>query len=156
MSKLNHTKQRIVVKVGTSLLTSSSPRLDVAAISHLVNQIASLHKQGHVITLVSSGACAAGKEKTGKVSGFAGVAERQIYASVGQSRLMNIYDKLFSEHSITIAQALLTKHDLADRSGYLNARNTLLALQDLGIICIVNENDVVAIDEVREREIWRK
>ena len=152
MSKLNHTKQRIVVKVGTSLLTSSSPRLDVAAISHLVNQIASLHKQGHVITLVSSGACAAGKEKTGKVSGFAGVAERQIYASVGQSRLMNIYDKLFSEHSITIAQALLTKHDLADRSGYLNARNTLLALQDLGIICIVNENDVVAIDEVREEK----
>ncbi|MDD4230585.1 MAG: glutamate 5-kinase [Dehalococcoidales bacterium] len=148
----NNKKQRIVVKVGTSLLTGSSPRLDAAAISRLVAQIAALQKEGYVITLVSSGACAAGKEKTGKVRGFAGVAERQIYASVGQSRLMNIYDKLFGEHGITIAQALLTKHDLSDRAGYLNARNTLLALQGLGIVCIVNENDVVAIDEVREEK----
>jgi glutamate 5-kinase len=152
MPKRNHKKQRIVVKVGTSLLTGSSPRLDPDSISNLVNQIAALHKNGFEVILVSSGACAAGKEKTGKVTGFAGVAERQIYASVGQSRLMNVYEKLFSEHSITVAQALLTKHDLSDRSGYLNARNTLLALLDLGIICIVNENDVVAIDEVREEK----
>ncbi|MDD2252021.1 MAG: glutamate 5-kinase [Dehalococcoidales bacterium] len=152
MSKNNLKKQRIVIKVGTSLLTSSSPRLDGAAISRLVDQLVDLHNEGYEITLVSSGACAAGKEKTGKVRGFAGVAERQIYASIGQSRLMNVYEKLFGAHKITIAQALLTKHDLSDRSGYLNARNTLMALQDLRIICIVNENDVVAIDEVREEK----
>lgn len=152
MSKNNLNKQRIVVKVGTSLLTNSSPRLDGEAISRLVDQLAALHDEGYEITLVSSGACAAGKEKTGKVRGFAGVAERQIYASIGQSRLMNVYEKLFGAHGITIAQALLTKHDLSDRAGYLNARNTLLALQDLRVICIVNENDVVAIDEVREEK----
>jgi glutamate 5-kinase len=152
MTSNNNTRQRIVIKVGTSILTSSSPRLDPAAISRLVSQIAFLQKKGHELILISSGACAAGKEKTGKVTGFAGIAERQIYASVGQSRLMNIYEELFNEHGITIAQALITKRDLSDRSGYLNARNTFLALLDLGIVCIVNENDVVAIDEMREEK----
>lgn len=152
MTSNNNTRQRVVIKVGTSILTSSSPRLDPAAISRLVSQIAFLQKKGHELILVSSGACAAGKEKTGKVTGFAGIAERQIYASVGQNRLMNVYEESFNEHGITIAQALLTKHDLSNRSGYLNARNTFLALLDLGIVCIVNENDVVAIDEVREEK----
>ena len=152
MTSNNNTRQRVVIKVGTSILTSSSPRLDPAAISRLVSQIAFLQKKGHELILISSGACAAGKEKTGKVTGFAGIAERQIYASVGQSRLMNIYEELFNEHGLTIAQALITKRDLSDRSGYLNARNTFLALLDLGIVCIVNENDVVAIDEVREEK----
>jgi glutamate 5-kinase len=73
-----------------------------------------------------------------------------VLASVGQSRLMNAYDRLFSRHSITVAQALLTKSALADRAGYLNARNTLLALLELGVVCIVNENDVISIDEIRE------
>ncbi|MBN1369768.1 MAG: glutamate 5-kinase [Dehalococcoidaceae bacterium] len=142
--------KRIVVKVGTNLLTNATARLDIACITRLVDQLAALHLDGYEITLVSSGACAAGKEKTGRVRGLAEIAERQVYASVGQSRLMNIYEKLFGKHSITIAQALLTKHDLSDRAGYLNARNTLLALQDLDIMCIVNENDVVSIDEIRE------
>lgn len=142
--------KRIVVKVGTNLLTNSTARLDIAWITRLVDQLAALHRESYEITLVTSGACAAGKEKTGRVKGLAEIAERQVYASVGQSRLMNVYEKLFSSHGITIAQALLTKQDLSDRSGYLNARNTLLALQDLNIVCIVNENDVVAIDEIRE------
>ncbi len=148
----NTNHKRIVVKVGTNLLTSSTARLDINAITGLVSQLASLHREGYEVTLVSSGACAAGKEKTGKVKGLALVAERQVYASVGQTRLMKIYERLFKEHGIITAQALLTKHDLSDRSGYLNARNTLMALQELGIICIVNENDVVAIDEIREEK----
>ena len=69
---------------------------------------------------------------------------------MGQSRLMNTYEWLFDKHDITVAQALLTKADLADRAGYLNARNTLLALLELGVICIVNENDVISIDEIKE------
>jgi len=115
-----------------------------------VSQLIELHQAGLQITVVSSGACAAGREQVGKVRGLAEVAERQVYASIGQSRLMNAYQSLFEPHHITIAQALLTKNDLSDRSGYLNARNTLMALQHMGIICIVNENDVVAIDEIRE------
>ena len=75
---------------------------------------------------------------------------RQVLASVGQNRLMSVYEQLFSQHDITVAQALLTKADLSDRSGYLNARNTLLALLELQVICIVNENDVVAVDEIQE------
>jgi glutamate 5-kinase len=75
---------------------------------------------------------------------------KQVLASVGQSRLMNIYDSLFARYGLTVAQALLTKRDLNDRSGYLNARNTLLALTELGVITIVNENDVVAVDEIQE------
>jgi glutamate 5-kinase len=144
----NH--KRIVVKVGTNLLTGNTVCLNKQAISRLVFQLAELQHEGFEITLVSSGACAAGKEILGKVKALTEVAERQVYASVGQSHLMSIYENLFSNHGITVAQALLTKNDLSDRAGYLNARNTLLALQDLGIICIVNENDVVAIDEIRE------
>ncbi|OGO21263.1 MAG: glutamate 5-kinase [Chloroflexi bacterium RBG_16_50_9] len=79
-----------------------------------------------------------------------GIPYKQVLASVGQSRLMNIYEQLFEQHQITVAQALLTKADLADRAGYLNARNTLLALLELRVVCIVNENDVVAVDEIHE------
>ncbi len=151
-NKNDNNHKRVVVKVGTNLLTSNSSCLDLTAITRLVSEISALHQEGYQITLVSSGACAAGREKTGKVKGLAEIAERQVYASVGQSRLMNIYEKLFKEHKIIVAQALLTKHDLSDRSGYLNARNTLMSLLDLGILCIVNENDVVAIDEIREEK----
>jgi glutamate 5-kinase len=73
-----------------------------------------------------------------------------VLASVGQGRLMNIYEQLFERHNITVAQALLTKADIADRAGYLNARNTLLALMELKVVCIVNENDVVSTDEIKE------
>ncbi|MBI2830105.1 MAG: glutamate 5-kinase, partial [Chloroflexi bacterium] len=77
-----------------------------------------------------------------------GIPLRQVLASVGQNRLMYTYEQLFSRHNITVAQALLTKTDLSDRAGYLNARNTMLALMEMGVICIVNENDVVAVDEI--------
>jgi glutamate 5-kinase len=79
-----------------------------------------------------------------------GIPYKQVLASVGQGRLMNVYERLFDQHRITVAQALLTKSALAERAGYLNARNTLLALLELSVIPIVNENDVVAVDEIQE------
>ncbi len=142
--------QRVVAKFGTNLLTGGTNRLDLKAMAILVEQVAQLHKRGHEIIIVSSGAIAAGRQKLGLNKDKRGTSFKQVLASVGQNQLMHAYDQLFSWHNITIAQALLTKADLTDRAGYLNARNTLLALIELGVICIVNENDVVATDELGE------
>jgi len=142
--------QRIVAKFGTRLLTGGSDRLNQEVMAGLVAQIAGLHKQGLELLVVSSGAIAAGKAKLGLTKKVSGIPYKQVLASVGQNRLMYVYEQLFSQHDITVAQALLTKADLSDRAGYLNARNTLLALLELGVICIVNENDVVAVDEIQE------
>lgn len=142
--------QRIVAKFGTNLLTGGSDRLDLKAMTSLVEQVAQLHKEGHEIIIVSSGAVAAGRQKLGFTRDQKGTPFKQVLASVGQNQLMQAYDQLFSWHKIIVAQALLTKADLADRAGYLNARNTLLTLIELGIICVVNENDVVATDELGE------
>jgi len=139
---------RIVAKFGTGLLTSGTDHLDLQVMSSLVEQIAQLHRQGKEIIIISSGAIASGRQKLKKVPERKNTPFKQVLASVGQSHLMYTYEKLFSQYDITVAQALLTKEDLSDRSGYLNARNTLLALIELGIICIVNENDIVAIDEI--------
>lgn len=141
---------RIVVKLGTSLLAVSNNNLNQEIMSGLVAQVAQLHKQGMELLIVSSGAIAAGRNKLGLARERRGIPFKQVLASVGQIRLMNVYEQLFAQHDITIAQALLTKSDLTDRAGYLNARNTLLALLELKVLCIVNENDVVAIDEIQE------
>lgn len=141
---------RVVVKLGTSLLTGGGEHLDLKTISDLVTQVARLHKQGTEVVIVSSGAIASGRHKLGLTRKIKDIPLKQVLASVGQNHLMNVYDQLFGEFGITVAQALLTKADLSDRAGYLNARNTLLALMELRAICIVNENDVVAIDEIDE------
>jgi len=140
--------RRIVAKFGTSLLTSGTDDLDLQVMSSLVEQIARLHGQGKELVIISSGAIASGRQKLKKIPERKNTPFRQVLASVGQSHLMYTYEQLFSQYDITVAQALLTKEDISDRSGYLNARNTLLALIELGIICIVNENDIVAIDEI--------
>jgi glutamate 5-kinase len=144
--------RRTIVKLGTSLLTGGTDRLDRKIMSGLVNQMATLHSRGVEILVVSSGAIAAGRYKLGRVSDSRSTPYKQVLASIGQGQLMNIYDQFFSESGITVAQALLSKSDLTDRAGYLNARNTLLALLELKVICIVNENDVVAIDEIKEEK----
>jgi glutamate 5-kinase len=143
---------RIVVKLGTSLLTGGSDHLNQDIMSNLVAQVARLHKQGLEPLIVSSGAIASGRHKLGLNKNIKGIPLKQVLASVGQSRLMNVYEQLFAQHSITVAQALLTRTDLADRAGYLNARNTLLALLELRVVGIVNENDVVSIDEIQETQ----
>ena len=139
---------RIVAKFGTSLLTGGSDHLNQDIMSSLVAQVAQLHEQGLELFIVSSGAIASGRHKLGLTKKIKGIPFKQVLASVGQSRLMYVYEQLFSQYNITVAQALLTKADLSDRAGYLNARNTLLALLELGAICIINENDVVAVDEI--------
>ena len=141
---------RIVAKLGTSLLTSGTNHLDLQIMANLVKQVAQLYHQGHELIIVSSGAIAAGRQKLKEIPEHKNTPFKQVLASVGQGYLMHTYEQLFGQHGITIAQALLTKMDMADRAGYLNARNTLLALSELGVICIVNENDVVALDEIQE------
>ena len=155
MTKIRNEKsafpyQRIVAKLGTSLLTGGSDHLNQDMMSSLVAQVAQLHKQGLELLIVSSGAIAAGRHKLGLTRKIRGIPFRQVLASAGQSRLMNIYEQLFDQHNIIVAQALLTRTDLSDRAGYLNTRNTLLALLELRVLCIANENDVVAVDEIQE------
>jgi glutamate 5-kinase len=144
--------RRIVVKLGTRLLTGGGDNLDMPVMSSLVKQVARLHAQGVEAVIVSSGAIAAGRHKLGIHETIKGIPYKQVLASVGQSRLMNTYEYLFDDYNITVAQALLTKADIADRAGYLNARNTLLALMELGVVSIVNENDVISVDEIKEEK----
>ena len=141
---------RLVVKLGTNLVAAPGGSLDVETMTSLVAQVAWLHRQGVEVIIVSSGAIAAGRGKLGLDGGRKDIPFRQVMAAVGQSRLMHTYEQLFAEHGIVVAQGLLTKMDISDRAGYLNARNTLLTLLDLGVVPIVNENDVVAIDEIKE------
>lgn len=141
---------RLVVKLGTYLLTDGVGHLDLEMMTSLIDQVAQLHQQGLETILVSSGAIAAGRDKLGLAKERKDVPFRQVLAAVGQSRLMHTYERFFAKHDIVVAQALLTKQDMSDRAGYLNARNTLLALLDLRVVPIVNENDVVAIDEIKE------
>jgi len=140
--------RRIVAKFGTSLLTGSNDYLNQDIMSNLVGQVARLHEQGMEMLIVSSGAIASGRHKLGLTKKIKGIPYKQVLASVGQNSLMYCYEQLFSQYNIIVAQALLTKADLSDRAGYLNARNTLLALLELRVVSIVNENDVVAIDEL--------
>ena len=142
--------QRIVVKLGTRLLTGGGNHLNQEVMSSLARQVANLHAQGAEVIIVSSGAIASGRHKLGITGAIKGIPYKQVLASVGQSRLMNTYEQLLGQYNITVAQALLTKADISDRAGYLNARNTLLALMELGVICIVNENDIISIDEIKE------
>jgi len=142
--------RRVVAKFGTGLLTGGSDHLNEGVMASLVGQIAQLHRQGVEFVVVSSGAITAGKYKLGLPKKLRGIPYKQVLAAVGQNRLMYLYEGLFSRHNITVAQALLTKSDLSDRAGYLNARNTLLALIGLKVVCIVNENDVVSVDEIEE------
>ena len=142
--------QRIIIKLGTRLLTSGKDRLNLELMGGLVDQTARLHREGAEVIIVSSGAIASGREKFPHLDGKGKVPIRQILASIGQGRLMHTYDYLFGRYGISVAQALLTKYDLSSRSGYLNARNVLLELLRLKVIPIVNNNDVVSTDEIKE------
>jgi glutamate 5-kinase len=147
--------KRVVLKFGTNLLTSGTDHLDIDFMSTLVAQVAELRRQGVEVVIVTSGAVAAGRQKMGlsrdQVKELKSIPLKQVMASIGQGRLMKVYEDLFEKHGLTVAQALLTKSALMERAGYLNARNTLLALMDLGVISIINENDVVAVEELEAR-----
>ena len=144
--------KRIVAKIGTNVLTAGSDRLNMDLMAGLAAQVAALRKQGAELIIVTSGAIATGRHRLG-LKDRKDIPFRQVLAAVGQSDLMQAYQELFARHNITIAQTLLTRRDLADRVGYLNARNTLLAMLELGVLPIVNENDVVAVDEIEGAKI---
>lgn len=146
--------RRIVVKAGTSVLTGAPADrgLDLKAMADLVGQVSRLRQLSAEVLLVTSGAIAAGRQALGLTSTSRGrdISFRQVLAAVGQGRLMHTYQELFDSHQIKVAQTLLTVNDLSDRQSYLNVRNTLIALLELGVVPILNENDVVAVDEIGE------
>ncbi len=131
------------------LLTGGSDHLDPVMMARLAGQLAELHNQGKELAVVTSGAVACGRHQLGLPKKVKGIPYKQVLSAVGQSHLMYTWENLFNHHHIIIAQGLLTRAVLCDRAGYLNARNTLLALIELGVISIINENDVVAIDEIQ-------
>ncbi len=141
--------KRIVVKVGSSLVTNQGAGLDVQAIASWARQIAELRENGCEIVLVSSGAIAEGMQRLGWKQRPSAVHELQAAAAVGQMGLVQVYESCFREHGMHAAQVLLTHADLADRERYLNARSTLRTLLNLGIIPIINENDTVVTDEIK-------
>jgi glutamate 5-kinase len=140
---------RIVVKLGTHTLTDNGDRLSRPRMIDLVRQMADLRALGHELVLVSSGAIFAGREVLGPPTHRRDIPFKQVLAAVGQGRLMGLYEQFFGLYEIAVAQALLTRADLADRERYLNARNTLLSLLRLGVVPIINENDVVGIEEIK-------
>lgn len=141
--------QRIVIKIGTSTLTAGGKKLSAPQMVELARQLSVLHAEKAQVVLVSSGAITAGREVLNFPSLPKQLPAKQMLAAVGQPRLMALYEKYFGIYSVHVAQVLLTRADLADRHGYINARATLEALLDHGIIPIINENDTVATDEIR-------
>ena len=139
----------LVIKVGSSLLASISGGLDTAFIARLVGQIADLSEKGRKIVLVSSGAVAAGTAELGLPARPTELSLIQAAAAVGQGALMQIYRQLFQCYRLNAAQVLLTRDNLHDRQRFLHARNAFLTLMERGVIPIVNENDVVAVEELR-------
>lgn len=141
--------QRIVVKVGSSLVTNQGAGLDLNALSNWARQIASLSASGHEVVLVSSGAIAEGMQRLGWTTRPTLIHELQAAAAVGQMGLVQAYESCFRVHQRHAAQVLLTHADLVDRERYLNARATLTTLLSLGVIPIINENDTVVTDEIK-------
>lgn len=147
-SALQHAS-RIIVKVGSSLVTDEGRGLDHSAIARWAAQIAALRGLGKEVVLVSSGAIAEGMLRLGFTARPTDIHELQACAAVGQMGLAQIYETSFRTHGIGTAQVLLTHADLADRERYLNARSTLTTLLRLGVVPIINENDTVVTDEIK-------
>ena len=141
--------KRLVIKVGSSLVTAGGRGVDHEAVTRWAEDIAALRAAGKEVVLVSSGAIAEGMHRLGWASRPAAMHELQAAAAVGQMGLVQAYETAFKKHQLRTAQILLTHEDLADRKRYLNARSTLLTLIDLGVIPIINENDTVTTDEIR-------
>ena len=146
MRKISERK-RIVVKVGTSTLTHKTGRLNIRRVEQLVKTLADIYNAGHEVILVSSGAIGLGMGKLGMVERPKDTPGKQACAAVGQCELMYLYDDLFSDYSITVAQMLLTKYILLEDRRQ-NVENALERLLSMGVIPVVNENDTVAIDEL--------
>ena len=141
--------RRIICKLGTNLLTSGTDRLDPGVLEAVVRQVAELRNAGAQVAVVTSGAVTAGRARVGVTRTRSSVGARQALAAIGQAQLVQRYDSLLQRYGLTAAQALITRGDVTERRGYLNVRNTLLRLLQYGVVPIINENDVVADDELR-------
>ena len=141
--------RRIVVKVGSSLVTNEGRGLDAVAIGQWCEQLAALVRDGREVIMVSSGAIAEGMKRLGWTSRPKAIHELQAAAAVGQMGLAQVYETQLRKNGIGSAQVLLTHADLADRERYLNARSTLLTLLQLGVVPVINENDTVVNDEIK-------
>lgn len=139
---------RLIVKIGSNVLTQDSGLPDEARMTHLVAQITELKKAGKEIIIVSSGAVAAGRSLIRVAEKTDAVTSRQLLAAVGQVKLINTYAALFGRHGLTCAQVLVTKEDFRDRQHYLNLKNCFQALRQHHVIPIVNENDVISVTEL--------
>ncbi len=150
------TAKTVVIKVGSAVLTNDNG-LNLEVLENIVGQIAALKKNNKRIVLVSSGAVAAGraalrafcKQESLEEEMASGLSAKQAAAAIGQGRLMHVYDEMFAKHSLLTAQVLLTRDDFKSRERFLNARNTLMKLLDMDVIPIVNENDTVAVHELK-------
>ncbi|HWH83080.1 MAG TPA: glutamate 5-kinase, partial [Burkholderiaceae bacterium] len=149
MSTALQRARRIVVKVGSSLVTNEGRGVDAEAVGQWSRQIAALAAQGREVLMVSSGAIAEGMKRLGWAVRPKEVHELQAAAAVGQMGLAQIYESKLREHGLGSAQVLLTHADLADRERYLNARSTLLTLLSHRVVPVINENDTVVVDEIK-------
>lgn len=141
--------RRLVIKVGTSTLTYSNGHLNLQRIERLVREMADLHNRGLEVLLVTSGAVRVGANRMGLKSIPRTLPDKQALAAIGQGTLMQIYEKLFSEYNKAMAQVLLSRGDINDRIRYLNATNALLAMLNMRVIPVINENDTVAVEEIK-------
>lgn len=141
--------KRIVVKVGSTVITTETGRLDRGRLASIVAQIAALKARDYQVILVTSGAIAAGLERLGLEARPTAIPELQASASVGQGLLLQQYTGLFEEHGIHVGQVLLTQYDINHREHYVNAANTFEKLLDFGVVPIVNENDTTVVEEIK-------
>ncbi len=146
-SALQHVK-KVLIKIGSAVLTGADG-LDLQIIEQLVDEIAELTKKGYHVVVVTSGAIASGKHRMGISGPLKSMPQKQAAAAIGQGRLMRVYSNAFGKHGLYTAQILLTMSDLTDRKRFLNVRNTLSTLMEWGVIAIINENDSVAVDEIK-------
>lgn len=149
MSLHESTNKRIVVKIGSSSLTSRLGDISRHKLERIVDEVVALKDEGYEVLLVSSGAVAAGYRRLGCLNRPTSLAEKQAAASIGQGLLMEAYSERFISHGYTASQILITRSDFSDRDRYHNARNTINVLLDRGIIPIVNENDTVTVERLK-------
>lgn len=140
--------RKVLIKIGSAVLTGEDG-LDLVIIQQLADEIARLKDKGHQIILVTSGAIASGKHRMGITAQLKSIPQKQAAAAIGQGRLMRVYANAFGKQDIHVAQILLTMSDLTDRKRFLNIRNTLSQLLEWGVIPVINENDTVAVEEIK-------
>jgi len=141
--------KRVVIKIGSRVLTDDDGGLDQGVIGRICGDIARLREQGTQVVLVSSGAIAAGRSELGLTEKPRTIPQKQAAAAIGQSRLMRAYEEALAPHGLKAAQLLLTSEDLGSRQRFLNARATIDTLLGFGIIPVINENDTVVVDEIK-------